>query len=289
MMIIKSSGERVEFDPNKIRNSLRRTGASDDLIEHVIARTKNQLKEDMTTKQLFAIVRREIRKEDRCIAHRYNLRSALLRLGPAGFKFEKYVASILNAYMYDAQIPERDLSGLCVDHEIDIIATKDGRSAVIEAKFRNRFGDSVNLKDTMATWARFVDLTDGFEADGRCPHFDEIWVVTNGRFSDRAMQYGVCKGIHMVGWSTEEHSLARLVDHASLYPITVLDNLRQWELDRFARQDLMLCREVAGRDPGRLSGKVGISRDRAEKIVRECKNVVALDGGHVHDEGTSGL
>jgi hypothetical protein len=278
MKIRKSTGELATFDPSKIRESLLRTGATNDLVEHVIARTKNRMTDGMSTKRLFTIVRQELRKENRCIAHRYNLRHALLKLGPSGFKFEKYVASVLRAYLYDAAVPEKDQHGLCVDHEVDVIATKDGKTALIEAKFRNRFGDNVKLKDTMATWARYQDLRDGYEADGRCPKFDEVWIVTNGKFSDRSMQYGVCKGIHLVGWSEDQHSLAALVDHSTMYPITVLDDVRQWELDRFAQKDLMLCREIAQIDIGKLSAKVEIPRDRIEKIVNDCKEVVDLDG-----------
>jgi hypothetical protein len=277
MKIIKSSGERVEYDPQKIRDTLTRTGAEEKVVDNVVRRVSKRVTRDMTTKRLFAIVRRELRREHRYLAQRYNLRNALLKLGPAGFKFEKYVSSILNAYGYKAYVPEKDLVGLCVNHEIDVVAEKGGRRIMIEAKFRNRFGDKVNLKDTMATWSRFMDLCDGNQTNKSCPHLDEVWIVTNGAYSDRAYQFGVCKGIDMVGWSTKGNSLAALVDHASLYPITVIDGLKQWELDKFADIGLILCREVATKEAGRLSSKTGISRARILKIIEQCKEVAGQD------------
>lgn len=277
MKIIKSTGERVEFDPQKIRETLLRTGADEKLVDRVLDRVSKRVIRDMSTKRLFAIVRRELRRESRYLAQRYNLRNALIKLGPAGFKFEKYVSSILNAYDYTAHVPAKDLVGLCVNHEVDVIAEKDGRRIMIEAKFRNRFGDKVKLKDTMATWARFVDLCDGNRTNKSCPHFDEVWIVTNGAFSDRSLQFGLCKGIDLVGWSTKEHSLATLVDHASLYPITVLDGLKQWELDKFSDIGLMLCREIAIKDAGKLSGRTGIPRDRIRKIIEQCRQVAGIE------------
>ncbi len=279
MKIIKSSGERVDYDPQKIRETLLRTGADEKLVDRVVDRVSKRVTRDMATKRLFSIVRRELRRENRSLAQRYNLRNALIKLGPAGFKFEKYVSSILNAYDYAANVPDKDLVGLCVNHEVDVIAEKDGRRIMIEAKFRNRFGDKVRLKDTMATWSRYVDLLDGSRQNGSCPHLDEVWIVTNGSFSDRSLQFGICKGIDMVGWSTKEHSLATLVDHASLYPITVIDGLRQWELDKFADIGLMLCREVATKDAGRLSGRTGIPRDRMKRIIEQCRQVADISEG----------
>ncbi|HCC21985.1 hypothetical protein A2480_02420 [Candidatus Uhrbacteria bacterium RIFOXYC2_FULL_47_19] len=273
MLIKKSNGELVTFDPNKIRATIKRAGANNELADRVLQRIQAKVRNGMATKRLFAIVRKELRRESRHLAQRYNLRTALLRLGPAGFKFEKYVASILNAYDYTALVPEQEYIGLCVKHEVDVVATKGGHSLVIEAKFRNRFADTVTLRDTLATWARYNDLRDGAETNRSCPLFDEIWIVTNGTFSDRAMQFGLCRGINMVGWRMGQ-SLAEMVDHTALYPITVIDNLRQWELERFAKNDLLLCREVVIEDPDRLSDRLQLPRSRTKQIWKECQAVV---------------
>lgn len=276
MKIRKASGENVEFRPAKVRETLKRIGAKPETIDHVIANVTKAITEGMSTRDVFAIVRRELKKEDRCLAHRYNLRKGLLKLGPAGFKFEKYVASILQAYEYETSLPQDELSGLCVRHEVDVVAKSPSRVIMIEAKFRNRFDDTVTLKDAMATWARLIDLREGAKAGKKTPHFDEAWIVTNGRFSDRSQQFGVCKGMQLIGWSTEESSLARMVDHAALYPITVIDDLRQWELDSLEKKGYMLCREIAQKKPDVLAKQTGIASDRATKLVTDCKEIVNI-------------
>lgn len=276
VQIIKSTGAVVEFNPDKIRATLRRAGTKAETIEKVLAAVETQLRDGMSTRELFGILKHELRRADHPAAQRYNLRSGLLRLGPAGFRFEQYVAAVLAAYQYETEIPAEELSGLCVNHEIDVIAKKDGRAVMIEAKFRNHFGDVVNLKDTMATWARWVDLVDGSKA-GKCPPFDEAWIVTNGRFTDRAQQFGVCKGMHLIGWSSTEHSFARLVDHANLYPVTVLDYLRNYEIERLSQHNLMLCSDIARRNPEEIAAQLGMEPVRLARIVGDCREIINVN------------
>lgn len=275
MKIIKNNGERVDFKPEKIGETLRRVGAKPELIAHVSQKVAKSIKDGMTTHEVQKIVRRELHKENKCIAHRYNLRSGLLRLGPAGFRFEKYVASILRSYRYEADNPKYNIRGLCVDHEIDVVAKTQHRTIMIEAKFRQRFDDTVTLKDAMSTWARLVDLRDGSKKHKSTPNFDEAWIVTNGRFSEAAQQFGVCKGMQLIGWSHTQESLARMVDHAVLYPITVIEGLKEWELEKFSRKNLMLCTEVADKRPQPLAQATGLPLERVQSIVDSCKEVIA--------------
>ena len=193
--------------------------------------------------------------------------------GPARFKFEQYISAVLKAYNYETEIPTNELHGFCVDHEIDVIALKDGKRAMIEAKFRNRFDDIVTLKDTMATWSRFGDLVDGGKS-GKCQQFDEVWIMTNGRFSDRSLAFGECKGMKLIGWSTRERSLARLIDHASLYPITILDYLRVYEIERFSQKGLMLCSDVANIDYQKLAADLQLEPIRVRRMVHDCTEIV---------------
>jgi Holliday junction resolvase-like predicted endonuclease len=274
MEVVKSNGKRVRFNPDKILRTLKRAGAKPELARGVLKAVTRQMRDGMTTREMHRMVRRELRRASKPLAQRYNLRDALLKLGPAGFKFEKYVASVLQAYQFETEIPEDEVAGLCVRHEIDVIARKEGRTVMIEAKFRNRFGDTVSLKDVMATWSSFLDLADGAKA-GKTLKFDELWVVTNGRFSERALQFGVCRGIHLVGWGSEEHSLPRLVDHATLYPITIVDDLHSWELETLAAHNILLCREIAERDAASLSKRLKLPEDRVGKIVNSCRAVVS--------------
>lgn len=285
MEVIKSNGDKVPFDIDKIKASVQKTGASAAMADRVAKDVLDRVKNGMSTAEVQKIVLESLRKESNCFACRYNLRAAILRFGPAGFNFEQYVASILRAYNYDAHVPEGEFEGACVRHELDVIAQKDGRSMMIEAKFRNHYKDDVNLKDTMATWARFLDLVDA-AAVGRAPHFDEVWIITNAKFSDRAQQFGVCKGMHMIGWDTpEERSFAGMVDFRMLYPITVLDSVSDKELNEFAKHEILLCREVTEHEPEELQEKIGVSLERAKTLISECAEIIeGEEKAHTHNK-----
>ncbi|RMD51369.1 hypothetical protein D6827_02370 [Candidatus Parcubacteria bacterium] len=271
--IKKSSGEIVNFDIHKVERSIRRAGITGSQVKFISKQVANQVREGMTTKEIYRIVKNELKKVNVGSVYRYDLKNALLRLGPAGYKFEKYVASILKAYRYDAYNPEYDLQGACVGHEVDVIAERDGRRIFIEAKFRNDFFDFVNLKDTMATWTRFLDLVDGASL-GKCEHFDECWIITNARFSDRAEKLGVCKGIHLVGWNfPKEASFGHMVDNALLYPLTIINDLTDNELDILASKDIMLCKEVLEYEAVDLAEILGADLQRAEWLIETAKKI----------------
>ena len=264
----------MAFEPEKVIASVMRAGASQQEAEAVLASVQPQLTEGMPTKELYKLVHEALKTKNTCQACRYALKDALLKLGPAGFKFEKYVSAILNAYNYKASVPDTDLAGACVMHEVDVVAEKEGRKMFIEAKFRNNAQDFVGLKDIMATWSRFVDLVDGASV-GKTDHFDECWVVTNARFSDRARQFGECKGMKLRGWGyPKDNSFGSMIDHHALYPVTVLEDLEKNELEALSQRGLMLCRQVEEMEPEDLAEQIGVSEERARELVELCATVV---------------
>lgn len=277
MEVIKHNGDREEFSEKKVLRSMLRTGMPEQEAQIVLERVKAKIHDGITTAKLYHIVRNEMQDGARaCFSCRYGIREAILQLGPAGFKFEKYVASILNAMGYDSVLPEHELAGSCVMHEVDVVAEKDGKRHFIEVKFRNEYSDYVDLKNVMATWARFLDLCDA-EASGKSTeHFDDPWLVTNANFSDRGEAFGTCKGMRLIGWKTpyEGKNLMRIVDDKKMYPVTVIHNLSDHELAMLSRIGWMLCSELADQDPEDVSRRIEVSKERAEYLVEMAGEVV---------------
>ena len=273
IMIKKASGQTVPFNPEKIKNSLKRSGASQDIQDKVLKKVEESLVPGITTDEIYSIIREELKGSSPSSSARYQLRSSLLRFGPAGYNFEKYVASILTEYGYKTELPF-ELQGACVSHEVDVIAEKDGRKMFIEAKFRNRFDDVVNIKDTMATWSRYLDLVEGARL-GLCPHFDEAWIVTNARFTSHSLKYGHCKNMVLIGWNhPKERTFAKMVDLNALYPVTVLDDVTDEEVQIFSKNNLMLCRELVGKDVAQLAQLTGLSNSRIQSIIDQCQQII---------------
>lgn len=265
MQIIKSNGEVEEFSLEKVRDSVVRAGAGGALAIQVANDVVRQLKDGMTTKAVYLLVKEALARTSVCVSCRYSLREALARLGPSGFHFERYVSSLFQATGYRAWLPE-EYQGAAIWHEIDVEATKDGKRYAMEVKFRNDNRDHVRAQAVMVAHARFLDLQ---------PQFDEMWVVTNGVFSDRAVKYGSYYKIRLVSW----RELAPMIDSVGLYPVTALEGLSNDELARFAECGLMLCKDLAEHEIEDLVEKLGFSRERLEVLVRMAGEIVAQPVG----------
>lgn len=123
MKIIKNSGEIVDFDAAKLKNSLLKSGANDLAIETILNKIEQEIYEGITTKQIYTKAFALLKKQSDSHAARYNLRAALLLLGPAGFFFEKYIARLFVAEGYESKT-NLILQGKCVSHEIDVLIKK---------------------------------------------------------------------------------------------------------------------------------------------------------------------
>ena len=275
MEVVKNDGEREAYSEEKVIRSIVHTGADAKTAGEVLARVTPRVTDGMTTRELYAIVREELKKTNVCFGCRYDLREAIIRLGPTGFPFERYFSAILREEGYDAEVPEGEIPGACVMHEVDGLAKKDGKLHFIECKFRQDATDYVDLKNAMATWARFLDLVDGY-ASGKNPYpITDPWLVTNAAFSDRAEQFGRCKGIRLIGWHLpKERPLSQIVKERRMWPVTILNELTPKEMEAFSRHEIMLCSELAGYDPDDLAERLDLSLARAEALIRHAGEII---------------
>lgn len=277
MMVTKYDGQKTPFDANKVKRTIMNTGAPEAVVEKVLSRVTSKMTDGISTHDLYALVRTELANESLCFSCRYGLREAIFKMGPAGFNFEYYVAAILASHGYQTRVPKENLQGACVEHEIDVIAEKDNRRIMIEAKFRNTKEAVVDLKDIMATWSRFLDLVDGASV-GRSPHFDEVWVVTNGRFTKHARQFGQCKAMHLTGWNEpKDYSFSNMIDKVHLYPVTAVSDLSEEEVTSLAKADLLLCKDLDKVEPEDLSERLEWSLERAKNVINKCSIIVNGD------------
>ena len=273
MYIIKSTGEKQEFDPEKIRRTCLRAKAPAEITEKIVREISKEIKEGTKTADIYRRVMALLERESPALAGRYDLRNAIIRLGPAGFEFEKYIAMVLAEYGFKTELPPI-LQGSCTTHEVDISAEKDGRRAMMECKLRVSQEIYISIKDTMSTWARFLDLVEGAGL-GLCPHFDEVWLVTNSRFSRDSIQYGHCKNMVMLSWDhPRERPLPAWIEQKGLYPITILRSLQQEMLTKFSGGGIMLLRDIDALSIGEIINRTGISEEILRKLIAEAKDIL---------------
>ena len=250
-----------------------RSGASEATADKIADEVEKNVREGTRTKEIYDMVVRLLEQEAPAASRRYDLRNAILRLGPAGFDFEKYIAALLAAYGYKTELPPI-LEGICITHEVDVLATKDGRVAMIEAKLRQELGIFITIKDTMSTWARFLDLVDASKV-GKTPHLDECWIMTNSRFSTQSIQYGHCKNMVMLSWDhPRERPLPRWIDEIGLYPVTILKSVDATKLNAFSEANIMLLRDLVKMPPENLEKSLALPKETVAKLIEEAKMIL---------------
>ncbi|MCK5402183.1 MAG: ATPase [Flavobacteriaceae bacterium] len=268
--IIKASGEKVKFSLNKLRSSLKRIGADNTIVEQIIDKVRDELYQGISTKEIYNRAFSLLKKEKSYLASKYKLKKAIYELGPTGFPFERFVSTILDYSGYNTTVG-KVLQGLCVTHEIDVLADKDNESTIIECKFHSQQGLNCNVKIPLYINSRYQDIKAYRDSNSKkVTTLTQGWVVTNTRFTKGALQYGKCCGLYLLSWDyPKKNGLKDRIDRLGLYPITVSTLLTKREKQFLLSRDMVLCRELA-KDSFYLD-HLGVSEARKEKILNEIK------------------
>lgn len=272
MDVVKANGEIVPFDTGKIRHSLARIRVNPILIEPVVENVMTKIYDRIPTFELYKIVFGELKKLQKGTAAKYNLKRAIMELGPTGFPFEKFIAALFESEGYSTETG-RIISGYCVNHEIDVVAERENLFYLMECKFHRLPGKVSDLKTALYVYARFLDVEKGLR--GLAPDRDKIhkmWLVTNQRFTSDAIKYGVCAGLKLLSWDFPAgESLRERIDGSGLHPVTCLTSLSKKEKEFLLRKMIVLCRDLARR-PEILS-EMGIRKERLAGIVEEAASI----------------
>ena len=285
MYIVKVSGKRVKFIPAKVRRTCLRAGADVALADRIVSEVSQHVYNGMETRELLRLILKLLKQRNPLVATRYSLKKAMLGLGPAGFIFEEFIVRLLKAYGYQAWCPPL-VSGVCVKHEVDIIAKspskklnnlikeEHGQSRVymVECKYHNTPGLRSGLKEALYVWARFLDLRDAWRQSTR-QRFDCPWLISNTKFSNLAVQYAQCKKLRLLGWKHPRgNGLERLIEAKKLYPITILRGLDKTSKESLFSNNIILCQEL-----------ISCKRDICQKKtnIRLKKLVSLIDQAHM--------
>ena len=103
MKIVKHSGNIVDYNPTKLKQSLLKSGASQMLVASILKAIEKEIYEGISTKKIYKMAFGLLKKASNSHAARYNLKEAIRLLGPAGFFFEKYIARIFASEDYETK------------------------------------------------------------------------------------------------------------------------------------------------------------------------------------------
>lgn len=273
--IIKCSGDKVKFSLEKLRTSLKRSGADKQTINRVLDSVCDELYQGITTKEIYNRAFALLKKKESYLASKYKLKKAIYELGPTGFPFERFISAILKYSGYTTEV-DRIIQGKCVTHEIDVVAHKNNETTIVECKFHHQQGLNCNVKIPLYINSRYQDVKAHWNVKAnKETELTKGWVVTNTRFTKDALKYGNCCGLYLLSWDyPKDNGLKDRIDRLGLYPVTVSTLLTKREKQFLLSREIVLCRELIG-DVFYLD-HLGISEPRKQKIINEIKSLCSL-------------
>lgn len=264
--IIKANGEKVPFQIEKLTYSLKQAQASEKEILKIVNQVQFIIYEGITTKKIYQEAFKLLKSKSRVSASRYNLKKALMELGPSGFPFEKLIGKLLFHEGFETEVGVI-VPGHCVQHEIDVIAQKDNHHYMIECKYHQDQRTFCNVKIPLYIQSRFLDVEKQYKK--QTEHNGKIhqgWVYTNTRFTKDAIQYGTCVGLGLASWDYPNgNGLKERIDKSGLHPLTALTMLTKIEKTKLLDAGIVLCKEI--RDNPTILDQIGIPKARHKNIL----------------------
>ena len=273
--IVKYSGDVVAFDVEKLINSLKRSQASEKLIEQIVAQVQDQLYDGITTKKIYQMAFKMLKGKSRVSASKYKLKKALMELGPSGFPFEKLVGKLLAHEGFSTQVGVI-VQGNCVQHEVDVIAQKDNTHYMIECKYHSDQGRFCNVKIPLYIHSRFLDVEKQWERQkGHEAKLHKGGVYTNTRFTSDAVKYGKCVGLLLTSWDYPiGDGLKDRIDKSGLHPLTALTTLTKAEKTKLLDEGIVLCKEL--HETPKILEQVGVPKSRHKKVLEDSRELCGI-------------
>jgi len=270
LFVINNQKEKEKFSEEKVFRGCKNINCSDDLCKKIVEKVKKEVYPGITTREIFYKIRNILKREFFPLSIKFSLKEAMRKLGPSGFPFEKYVGSIFSSYGFKIKINQK-IWGKCLkNYEIDFVAENNEKIYIGECKYRIKPTDVVDQTIALANYSRFLDINEG----GFFKRFrvkKETVIVTNGRFSQEAMQYSRCKRMKILGWKyPQDRGLDYWIEKKKLYPVTILPSFRREYGKNFFEENKILVFDLLGVSIERLSSELKLPLGYAEKLAKEA-------------------
>lgn len=270
--IKKASGQIEDFNEKKLLNSLIRSGASKKHAREVVKEILSQIKPHMSTRKIYRLAHRLLKQYNRASVLRYSLKEALLRIGPSGYPFEKFIGELLRSMGYNVTVGVI-LEGKCVSHEVDVLAENKEEILLVECKYRNSSEGAHDVKTALYVHARHQDLRTAMQKQYPDKQING-WLVTNTRFTDDAIQFAECSGMTIVSWGyPDKNSLEKMIEESKLYPVTVLSGLTSQQVHKLIEQNMVLMKDLAKKDSASIRKLLSITERKASQLKQQAEEL----------------
>ena len=273
LYVINARGEQEPFSLVKVERSARRVGASLRLAREIAKEVERKAYNGIPTFEVFKEVKSLLNQAQPIFSLKFSLKQAMKELGPDGFGFEKYIAALLREDGYSVKL-NQFVSGKCLSgYEIDFIASKGDTLEIGECKYHSQHGVAVDQEVALANHARFLDIAQGKFSLNKTNQGKKITslLVTNTRFSTRAIKYSECSGVGLWGWKyPKNNGLEVFIDQNKLYPITILPSFHKQWTQIFNNRNIILTGDILKANLQRLAQEENIDYVVLSKMKDEA-------------------
>lgn len=276
--VFNSQGEKEPFSFNKVYQSAKRVGASDVLAEEIARKIEKEIFSGIKTSEIFKKVERLLSRKAPQPALKFSLKKAIAKLGPTGFIFERYIGEIFSRLGFEIKYNQNVSAFCCHHYEIDLVAKKDKFIYIIECKYRGSIAGKVHCDVALANYARFLDIKKGEFLNGFKGMKLKSLIITNARFTDKAVDYSECVGVELLGWKHPRNKgLESLIEDYHFYPITILPSLSRSLADIFVKKNIILTCDILRIDIKKFARKAKISSHQFERLKKEANVLFKKD------------
>jgi len=273
--VTKEDGKQELFDEEKIKKSFLNAGADVNTAVSTADSIKNNLSNYVLTKDIYGQAIKQLENKQPSVALKYTLKKAIMDLGPAGHVFEKYMAKILKEYGFKTEV-SRFVAGFCVEHEVDVIAEKDGEHYMIECKYHNDSDTGCDIKIALYVHSRFQDLKKGCEANLNCYNLKEGWLVTNTKVTSEVIKYANCVKLRVIAWHYPvQENLEYFIENKKLYPVSILQGLSNQQKTILFNQDTITIQDFLGYTPDSIAETIHANPVFTQSLFEQAKMLLS--------------
>ena len=272
--VTKADGTTQPFNREKVVNTCLRMGATPTVAESVAKNVESMIYPGIKTRKILQMIFKLLRKQKPVFRHQIDLRKALSLLNPAP-DFENFIQILLGENGYEVT-PNQIVKGKCVEHEVDAIARKNGKTCLVEIKHHFSYHTRTSLDVPRISRAIFEDVTEGYELGLNNLKIDYSMIVCNTKLSEHAKRYANCRGIDHIGWgSPKNHDLEKMIEKKKLYPITFLKGLNAETRHALTSNRIILLKQLTEKSPAELKKQTGIHKEKLQSIIVNANTILS--------------
>ena len=269
----KASGEEEPFDAGKLKHSLLRAGADEEVAYEIVRNIMDWIYPGISTKKIYYRAISILRSKKTVSALRYKLKQSMFGLGPTGYPFEHFIGLIFKTEGYDDIEVGKVIEGHCVSHEMDVIATNSTDQVLVECKYSSSQGKQVSVQVPLYVRSRVDDI---IRKRRELPEYRGMdftgCVVTNTRFSLDSLEFSKCSGIRLLGWDFPEgNGLKEIIEREKIYPVSILSGISKKEKGILMEQGIVACSQIM--DNLQLIDQLQLTKRKYKALIKELNAI----------------